>query len=457
MSTDSLFTTCSTTKAFTAAAVSLAIDDSKTTDSPLHWDTPISSLIRDDFVLVDSHATANTTLEDALSHRTGLPGHETAMALAYPSETLREAMQRLRHLPLAYAPRTTFDYCNHMYMAVSHALEQMAGEGLGAILKGRIWSPLDMQDTYFSVKEVKDCPSTRSRLVQGYTWVPEMNEYAAEAHMDYAPTTGTGAIVSNVLDYTKWLRALVYQTGPISPEGYAELLRPRTIISNWDHLVVPPSPVHLYALGWFMDNYRGEQLYWHSGSWPGFGIMVGFIPSRQFGFVMMGNAVNARNAQLELYLYLIDKLLGVPGAQRTEHIAKMTQRVKEKEKTNSESMEEAKKRLYPSLPEHPISHLLPLDRYAGIYRHAGYGSIPLTLKGGQLHSNLTDRVIRMHLTLAHASGAFFVARAYPPGRRRSGSEYFRVEFHIDSSGTPQKLGMELERGLGGEKIWFIRT
>ncbi|KAJ5868925.1 hypothetical protein N7534_003478 [Penicillium rubens] len=34
MTTDSLFSTCSTTKAFTAAAMSLAIDDSRNTESP---------------------------------------------------------------------------------------------------------------------------------------------------------------------------------------------------------------------------------------------------------------------------------------------------------------------------------------------------------------------------------------------------------------------------------------
>ncbi|KAF5866740.1 hypothetical protein ETB97_009897 [Aspergillus alliaceus] len=251
MTLDSLFTTCSTTKAFTAAAVSMAIDDSIKSPSPLTWDTPIASLIRDDFVLADDHATVNTTLEDALSHRSGLPGHIYAMVGAYPDESLRDAVRKLRHLPLAYPPRTTFDYCNHMFMVVSHVLEKIAGEPLGEILKKRIWDPLNMKDTYFSVQDVKRCPSTSPRLVQGYTWVPEKGSYVAEPHMNYAPTTGTGAIVSNVLDYAKWLRALIYQAGPISREGHAAVVQPRSVISNDEQdTVYPPAPYHLYALGW---------------------------------------------------------------------------------------------------------------------------------------------------------------------------------------------------------------
>ncbi|GMF81569.1 unnamed protein product [Aspergillus oryzae] len=411
MTVDSLFTTCSTTKAFTAAAVSMVIDDTKKTPSPLRWDTPIASLIRDDFVLADNHATMNTTLEDALAHRSGLPGHLFAMIGAYPNETLREAVRKLRHLPLAYPPRTTFDYCNHMFMVVSHVLEQITGESLGEFLRKRIWSPLNMKDTYFSVQDVKRCPVTSPKLVQGYTWVPEKGCYVAEPHMNYAPTTGTGAMVSNVLDYAKWLRAMIYKKAPISPEGHTSLIHPRTVVSKDDKdTAYPPAPYHLYALGWFVDTYRGQQLYWHSGSWAGFGIMVGFIAEKQFGFAIMGNTQRARNAQLELYLYLIDTLLGVSGSERVEFIERMTKRMADVAEKRSESINETKKRLFPSLLAKPLPHILSLHAYTGIYSHPGYGIITLRVKDGHLQADLSDRVEAMTISLEHTAGEFFVAR-----------------------------------------------
>ncbi|KAH8431098.1 serine hydrolase domain-containing protein [Aspergillus melleus] len=180
MTPDALFSTCSTTKAFTAAAVSLAIDDSQKTPSPVSWTTPLSSIIRDDFVLADESATNNTTLEDALSHRTGLPGHELAMMIASPKESLQHEVRKLRSFPLSDAPRTVFRYCNHMYMAVSYAIEKLTGK--------------------------RKSPGASSRLVTGYTYVPDKDSYVAEPHLGYAPTTGAGSMVSNVLDYAKWVR-----------------------------------------------------------------------------------------------------------------------------------------------------------------------------------------------------------------------------------------------------------
>ncbi len=58
-------------KAFVSSAVSLLVDDENQPD--VQWSTPVSTLIRDDFVLSDSRYTETVTVEDILSHRSGLP------------------------------------------------------------------------------------------------------------------------------------------------------------------------------------------------------------------------------------------------------------------------------------------------------------------------------------------------------------------------------------------------
>ncbi|PYH45915.1 beta-lactamase/transpeptidase-like protein [Aspergillus saccharolyticus JOP 1030-1] len=456
MTVDSLFDTCSTTKAFTAALMSMAIDDSKETSNPISWDTPVSSLIREDFVLADPYATANTTIEDMLSHRSGLPGHQASMSLAMPNETLREEVQKLRHLPLAFAPRTTFNYCNHMFMVASHVLETLSGQSLGQLMRERIWKPVGMKDTYFSKKEVLACPATSQRLVKGYTWDPTTNRHVQRPYMDYAPTTGTGAIVSNVLDYAKWIRTLIYQGAPISRVGYRELLFPRTVIGGWEDINVPPGQFHLYALGWFVDNYHGEQLYWHSGSWEGFGIMVGFVPSKKFGFAMMGNTQKARYAELELYLYLLDQLLGKSDEDRAAYIAKIDAIVQERQKTMLQGMEEVKRRLYPGRTLR-LPHPLSLDHYTGTYFHPGHGPITLFLEDGKLHADLMDRVAKSWLRLEHASGIFFVAKAYKPEAEGVDPDYFAAEFYVGATGAVERLGLDLEPALNGQMIWFERV
>ncbi|KAJ5823720.1 Beta-lactamase-related protein [Penicillium robsamsonii] len=455
MTTDSLFSTCSTTKAFTAAAMSLAIDDSKNTETPIGWDTPIASILRDDFVLENDYSTMHTTIEDALSHRSGLPTHDACLSLVHPRRSLREAVRNLRHLPMAYAPRTTFSYNNNMYMAVSHALEQIEGRALGETLKKRIWDPLEMNDTYFSVTEVSRDPSLSPRLARGYTWDPDTNTYIAEPYMNDVAVTGAGAMVSSVLEYTKWLRTMIYQKGPVSTHGHAEILKPRTVISNSEVLVGPPTClVHLYALGWFVDTYHDEPFYWHSGSWPGFGIMVGFLPSKGFGFAMMGNTTNARQAQVEIYMHLLNQIFG--GSDILRSVDRAVEPENKPIKAKSECMGEAIKRLYPSLPDPVISHSLPLSQYVGKYENPAYSSITLSLKNGYLVADLLDRAIPSLITLAHVSGEFFVAHHYQPKEIGSLSGYYATEFIVGSNGISTAMGMDVEPALNGEKMWFDR-
>lgn len=431
MTTDSLFSTCSTTKAFTAAAMSLVVDERKNTPCPVSWDTPLSSIIREDFVLADDHATANTTIEDALSHRSGLPGHEAAMMMAYPDESLRQEVRKLRHLPLAYAPRSGFMYCNHMYMAVTHALEKLNEESLGGVLKRRLWDPLGMHNTYFSIEEAKKSNAS-ANLVRGYTWASEFDRYVEEPYMDYAPTTGAGSMVSNVLDYAKWLRSLIYQSGPMSSDGYAALLTPRSITTDSGDIAVPPAPYHLYALGWFIDQIHGERLYWHSGSWPGFGIMVGFIPGQKWGFAMMGNTVNARMAEMQLYMYLIGQLLGVSTP--------MSPMAQDRPKATDQ--------LCPCLPDPPIPHSRPLHCYTGVYKHLGYGSFELALEDGKLTANLMDRVEPQRWLLEHLSSEFFSCLTYDPAKGKGLGQRFRMEFHVNVTGHVTAVGVDLEPALG---------
>ncbi|PYH95063.1 beta-lactamase/transpeptidase-like protein [Aspergillus ellipticus CBS 707.79] len=466
MTPTTLFTTCSTTKAFTAAALSQSIAASQSTPTPISWTTPVSTLLRDDFVLHTPSATSSTTIEDILSHRTGLPGHFFCMAFASPSEDLRTAVRKLRHLPLSYPPRTRFNYCNHMFIAASHLLTHLHnGTDMGTILKNKIWSPLAMNDTYFDVSAVQNNPSLSPRLAKGYTLDASTAQLVPVPYLDYVATTGTGAMVSTVLDYAKWIRAMIYKSGPISEDGHAALRLPRTVISvaDWEGMLGPPAGVggfHLYALGWFVDVYAGEQIYWHSGSWEGFGIMVGFLPARGWGFAMMGNAQVAKVVQLELYLRLIDGLVGRGGsgdAEREAYVRKLGERLKGDMWMGAEvGVGDVVGKLFPGLGlERTLPHALGLEAYAGTYAHPGYGSLMLEVRDGKLVADLTDRVIKRCMRFEHVTGEFFVAKYYYPHAEEAEPMFFKVGFYVDAKGTVARLGMDVESALG-EMVWFGR-
>lgn len=69
--TDTLFDLASASKSMTAGAIALLVNDDKYPD--VKYDTPVSSLLPDDFVMSDEAYTKGVTVEDMMSHRTGLP------------------------------------------------------------------------------------------------------------------------------------------------------------------------------------------------------------------------------------------------------------------------------------------------------------------------------------------------------------------------------------------------
>lgn len=445
---------CSTTKAFTAAATALVIEDTKSSETPLKWDTPVSSVIRDDFVLADPEATANTTFEDALSHRTGLPGHWPRIQLAQPQENIRDAVRALRHLPLAYSPRATWDYNNHMFITISYALAQKTGEKLGSILKRRIWEPLGMSDTYFDVQQVKKTDGLKDRLVKGYEWNKESRTHMPQPDINYEPVEGTGAIVSTVLDYEKWVKALLARSTPMTEEGHDAVFRPRTILSQ------PIAPMHqdldcahLYALGWFVDNYQGCQLLWHPGGWPGTSIMVGLIPSKNFGFVMMSNSnVGGTYAHKSLSQDLIHRVLGLPIPPPND---KLPQEPKDPE-TSADAIKRLFKSFSPDQQHQPTPLALPLSDFAGTFTHPAYGSLTFKLvDDSSLRADCTsteNHVLPTLIDLTHVSANYFLASVSGTGW---GNVYYAAEFHVAASGKPDRLGIGLEPSLGeGQYIWF---
>lgn len=70
---NTLFDCASTAKSFTATAVAFLVDDNANFPD-VQWKTPVSKLLPDDFVLADPAYTEKITIEDILSHRSGLPG-----------------------------------------------------------------------------------------------------------------------------------------------------------------------------------------------------------------------------------------------------------------------------------------------------------------------------------------------------------------------------------------------
>ncbi|KAG0652787.1 hypothetical protein D0Z07_0667 [Hyphodiscus hymeniophilus] len=468
VSPSTLYFAGSTTKAFTAAIMSFLVDDNEKYPH-LQWDTPIATLIRDDFVLENEYATQHTTIEDSLSHRTGLPGHD--FSLGGPNATVQTVVRNLRHLPITAEPRTKYMYCNAMFIVASHVIETVTGRKLGDLMHEWIWKPLGMDATFFDLESAKNA---KEHLATAYRWLYDNRERGFQAvdWMTLDEASGAGAVITNVLDYAKWARAILRKETPLSEKGFEAVFTPRTLIPIEEPFTGPRS----YGLGWRMGVYRGQRFYEHSGGMKGFGAELIIFPDVDFAFVALANTAGTANfVDLKLGFSLVDEKLKVPLKERFDwNERRVSQRI------ISEGRQKAKNAvqiLYPHLPSRPLPLSLPLSSYAGTYRHPAYQTLTIYVSSPDTSSNpastfnaseeqrksilKADRTqttwIQM-LTFEHVSGEFFVARAKGEADFAAlFDDVYPVEFRNGVDGKVKEVGVGWEESMGNEKIWFRRV
>jgi hypothetical protein len=163
-----------------------------------------------------------------------------------------------------------------------------------------------------------------------------------------------------------------------SQQQSREMWSPQTILPIGD-----PSPPLAslkpnfadYALGWGLRDYHGRKLVGHTGGVAGFVSRVVLVPEENLGVVVLTNAEEDGAFDSTIY-HLLDHYFGLTPTNWIEAF-KTVKDIREKEA--AEAMKKAETaRATNSRPS------LPLEKYAGVYRDAWYGTITVRMENGGL-------------------------------------------------------------------------
>jgi CubicO group peptidase (beta-lactamase class C family) len=119
---ETLFGIASNTKAFTATALGMLVEEGK-----IEWDAPVVRYLPA-FALSDPYVTHELTVRDLLVHRSGL-GLGAGDLLWWPPSTYnrKEIAQRLRYNPLATSFRSAYAYDNVLYLVAGEVIQAVSG------------------------------------------------------------------------------------------------------------------------------------------------------------------------------------------------------------------------------------------------------------------------------------------------------------------------------------------
>jgi CubicO group peptidase (beta-lactamase class C family) len=158
---NTLFGIGATTKAFTAAALGLLVDEGK-----LRWDDKVTTYIPE-FQLYNAFATAEFTVRDLLCHRSGL-GMGTGDLMQFPDSAdfiVQDVIHALRCFKPATSFRNRFDYDNNLYLVAGEVVARIAGQPWAAFVEARLLQPLCMRRRAPSFARLPD-PVQRHRRAQ---------------------------------------------------------------------------------------------------------------------------------------------------------------------------------------------------------------------------------------------------------------------------------------------------
>ncbi|KAI0203011.1 beta-lactamase family protein [Astrocystis sublimbata] len=392
---DTLFDIASCSKSFTAASVALLVrDNDKYPD--VKYDAVMSKLLPEDFVMSDQRYTDAVTVEDVLSHRTGLPMHDDSylgQGAAKPDDA-RSVTRNLRNLEITEPIRSTYMYNNLMYTVATHLVETKSGLAFADFLQEHFFGPLGMTSTHLQPERARS-HGLGDRMSYGYQWSTKDELYACFAGPQCPEGQGAGSIVTSVNDMIQWVKALMNKEHMIDEEVYEGLTTMRTFENPKHEYLEPFTSPAFYTVGLSCYYYRGVVIIGHDGGIDGFGGKFFFIPDFKVGCVILGNSIEAGNVADILGHELIDEVLGVPKSERPDWIQLKDDEIKRHEDDPDQ------RELQRILREESEPQKMPPSAYTGEYWNPGYKSMTVDAKKGKLFVDASDRSMPFTMDFDH--------------------------------------------------------
>ena len=412
----------SNSKLFTAISAGMLVEEGKLTwDKPVRESVPVIQFFNDQL-------NNNVTLRDMLSHRTGVTRHDL---IWFKSPFTREELfGKLKYLEPQEPMRETFLYNNLMYAGAGRIIELKSGKSWEQFVRDRIFTPLDMKATNFTIADMRKNPD------HGVPFREKRDSFELYKIPFYEDTEGVapaGAVISNIEELSHWMIALMNDgkyngKQVLPPDVLKATLQPAIGLPNslgesqgfWELL----NPA--YGMGRETAAYRGHLLTFPGGDLPGFHSQVSFMPNDKIGVIVL--VISDHSAPLyNIVSYNVyERLLGMdqtPWSQR-----RLQQRLAAKKAGTEARAKAGGDRVANTKPSHALAD------YAGEYEHPAYGILKIGLSNDALQFGFHE----FQFSLSH----FHYDRFDTPDDEQYGK--FSVNFRTNPQGDIDSAVMSLD-------------
>jgi CubicO group peptidase (beta-lactamase class C family) len=285
----------SNSKAFAAYSIGMLVDEGK-----LRWDDPVKKHIPE-FSLPNPFVQENVTIDDLLSHRSGLT--ENAVGGFQDADfNIDDLLEELESTPLSTRFRARNNYSQVGMALLGEIVLRVSGMTWGEFVRAKIFEPVGMTASYTSTTDFEvrvGRPSgvenimTPAVMANGQVTNESWGNVGTAAL--YAPA---GGIISNLSDMSAWIRfrlndGVVGGEALISANSLNEI-RATRIPMDMNNIGIPSSYVHPRAhlidvgFGHYSFDHRGHKTIIHNGGWMT--SVIAIVPEADIGVGIFSNA-----------------------------------------------------------------------------------------------------------------------------------------------------------------------
>ncbi|MFC4929253.1 serine hydrolase [Massilia sp. GCM10023247] len=430
-----LFEIASNSKAFTAAALAMLVDEGK-----LKWDDPVVKHLPD-FQMYDAYVTREMTVRDLLVHRSGL-GLGAGDLLWWPTTNFStdEIIERLRYVKPATSFRNSYAYDNLLYIVAGKIIAQKSGKTWGDTVRERILKPVGMNTTTTSLAENAGNPNA------SHAHSKINDKIAAVKSMPVDNAVGAVGINTNAEDIARWMKVLLdggRVEGAKGPDGkelrlWSEAQAREMWTAQTPMKIGTPKPplaatkpnFFAYGLGFQLRDYKGQLIAMHGGALQGFYSRVLLVPESKLGIAILTNAESGGALNALQYRLLDQYMTGAAPTDWIKLIADLEHEAHEKEKARLKGA--ATTRAAASKPS------LALAGYEGQYEDPWYGAMQIKRGPGNKLVMSFTRTPDLTGEMEHFQHDTFIVR----WKERNFNADAYVTFALDHDGSIEHVKMK---------------
>ncbi|TVP46072.1 MAG: serine hydrolase, partial [Gemmatimonadales bacterium] len=359
-----LFGIASVSKAFTATAVGILVDE-----GVLDWDDPVVRHLPG-FRLYDPYVTQTVTIRDLLAHRVGV-GRMTGNRITWmPNRERAELVYRMRYAEPEQSFRNGFVYSNVMYMVAGEVVAAASGMTWDDFVTERILRPLGMERANTSIIHISD--------TEDAAWPHQEidGEVVPIQRRNFDNVGASASLNLSVEELATWMRFHLGTPGEVngvqllSPTTARELHRAQNRVPD----AGLQGSLQSYGLGFQLSMFEGRRVSQHGGATDGMNTTLWLLPEENLGVVVTTNTFNSFMAALAQRV--VDRYLGIPDRPHDVRVREGHERAFARAQATRDSIHGAR--------EEGTTPSRPLADFQGVFTDSLYGEAEVTLGDGAL-------------------------------------------------------------------------